>query len=265
MAADVLATKGGGHQQPRYWWPSYLRIFCFQHYRGCAVPIWSQPGQLIWWTNRNQSCVRYGSPQRDMITSSNGNIFRVTGPLCGEFTGHRWIPHTKASDAELWCFFYLRLNKRLSKPSWGWWFETPSYPLWRHCNETYWCDLQWIQLNQGEDTKRTEKFYCITATIWMMSSCWQRWHRIIGCTTKSTCDVPELHCNYSISCLGVLKLCSLKSQLLWTIFNLHSINFKNPLNPIRFWQVPLQLSITCQIWTWYSIGNQFHNSAKLGK
>ena len=27
-----------------------------------------------------------------MMTSSNGNIFRVTGPLCGEFAGHRWIP-----------------------------------------------------------------------------------------------------------------------------------------------------------------------------
>ena len=39
-----------------------------------------------------------------MMTSSNGNIFRVTGPLCGEFTGHRWIPLTKASDAEL-CYF----------------------------------------------------------------------------------------------------------------------------------------------------------------
>ena len=24
-----------------------------------------------------------------MMTSSNGAIFRVTGPLCGEFTGHR--------------------------------------------------------------------------------------------------------------------------------------------------------------------------------
>ena len=38
------------------------------------------------------------------MTPSNRNIFRVTGPLCGEFTGHRWIPLTKASDAELWCF-----------------------------------------------------------------------------------------------------------------------------------------------------------------
>ena len=41
-----------------------------------------------------------------MMTLSNGNIFRVTGHLCGEFTGHRWIPRTKASDAELWCFLW---------------------------------------------------------------------------------------------------------------------------------------------------------------
>ena len=41
-----------------------------------------------------------------MMTSSNGNIFRVTGHLCGEFTGHRWIPLTKASNAELWCFVW---------------------------------------------------------------------------------------------------------------------------------------------------------------
>ena len=40
------------------------------------------------------------------MTSSNGNIFRVTGPLWGESTGHRWIPRTKASDAEIWCFLW---------------------------------------------------------------------------------------------------------------------------------------------------------------
>ena len=46
-----------------------------------------------------------------MMTSSNENIFRGTGPLCGEFTGHRWIPLTKVSDAELWCFFmYAWIN-----------------------------------------------------------------------------------------------------------------------------------------------------------
>ena len=49
---------------------------------------------------------RYVKYQQEKMTSSNGNIFRVTGPLCGEFTGHRWIPRTKASDAELWCFLW---------------------------------------------------------------------------------------------------------------------------------------------------------------
>ena len=45
-----------------------------------------------------------------MMTSPNGNIVCVTGPLCGEFTGHRWIPLTRSFDV----FFDLRLNKRLS-------------------------------------------------------------------------------------------------------------------------------------------------------
>ena len=73
-----------------------------------------------------------------MMTSSNGNIFRVTGHLCGEFTGDRWIPRTKASDAGLWWFVDLRLNKRLSKQSWGRWFETLSCPFWRHRNAYNW-------------------------------------------------------------------------------------------------------------------------------
>ena len=42
-----------------------------------------------------------------MMTSSNGNTFRVTGPLCGEITDQRWILRTKASDAELWCFLWF--------------------------------------------------------------------------------------------------------------------------------------------------------------
>ena len=70
----------------------------------------------------------------NMMTSSNGNFFRVTGHLCGEFTGPRWIHHTKASDAELWCYLW---SKRLSKQWWGWWFETLSHPLWRHRNECH--------------------------------------------------------------------------------------------------------------------------------
>ena len=39
-----------------------------------------------------------------MMTSSKGNIFRVTDHLCGEFTGHRWSLRTKACNAEIWFF-----------------------------------------------------------------------------------------------------------------------------------------------------------------
>ena len=41
------------------------------------------------------------------VTSLNGNIFRITGPLCGEFTSCRWIPRMKASDAEVWYILWF--------------------------------------------------------------------------------------------------------------------------------------------------------------
>ena len=49
-------------------------------------------------------------------------------PVTGEFPAQR--PVTRSFGV----FFDLRLNNRLSKQSWGWWFETPSCPLWRHRN-----------------------------------------------------------------------------------------------------------------------------------
>ena len=48
--------------------------------------------------------------------------------VTGEFPAQR--PVTRSFHV----FFDLRLNKRLSKQSWDWWFETLSRPLWRHCN-----------------------------------------------------------------------------------------------------------------------------------
>ena len=41
-----------------------------------------------------------------METSSNENIFRITGPLWGESTGHRWISLRTACNVELWCFLW---------------------------------------------------------------------------------------------------------------------------------------------------------------
>ena len=50
-------------------------------------------------------------------------------PASGEFPTQRLV--TRSVDV----FFDLCINKRLRKQSWGWWFETLSHPLWRHCNE----------------------------------------------------------------------------------------------------------------------------------
>ena len=72
-----------------------------------------------------------------MMTSSNGNIFRVTGPLCGEFTSPGEFPSQRPVARSFDVFFDLRLNKRLSKQPWGWWFETLSCPLWRHGNASW--------------------------------------------------------------------------------------------------------------------------------
>ena len=77
-----------------------------------------------------------------MMTSSNGNIFRVTGSLCGEFTGPGEVPTQRPVTRSFDVFFDLCLNKRLSKQPWGWWFETPSWSLWRHCNDL--CSNVWI-------------------------------------------------------------------------------------------------------------------------
>ena len=54
-------------------------------------------------------------------------------PATGEFPAQR--PVTRSFDV----FFDLRLNKRLSKQTWGWCFETLSHPSRRHCN------IDWFQ------------------------------------------------------------------------------------------------------------------------
>ena len=68
------------------------------------------------WYLRGQSNVHWSTYiYTDVMTPSNGNIFRVTGPLWGESTGHRWVPLTKASAAELWCFIWSTPEKKKKK------------------------------------------------------------------------------------------------------------------------------------------------------
>ena len=58
-----------------------------------------------------------------IMTSSNGNVFCVTGPLWREFSSRRPMA------LNLIVFFDLRPNKQLGKQSRRRWFETPSHSL----------------------------------------------------------------------------------------------------------------------------------------
>ena len=107
------------------------------------------------------------------MTSSNENIFHITGPLCGvtrEFPTQR--PMTWSFDV----FFDLWLNKQLSKQLWSWWFEMPLRSLWHHCNvfkkqwicwwfQVLWhsCDItimannpsiQWVKITIGSSNRQ---------------------------------------------------------------------------------------------------------------
>ena len=63
------------------------------------------------------------------------NHFPRYWPFAQEIHRSRWIPRTQRPVTRSFdVFFDLRLNKRLSKQPWGWWFETPPWSLWRQCN-----------------------------------------------------------------------------------------------------------------------------------
>ena len=67
-------------------------------------------------------------------------IIAGNSPVTGEFPAQR--PVTRSFGV----FSDLSLNKRLSNQSWGWWFETQSRPLWRHCNDADGMLITWIPL-----------------------------------------------------------------------------------------------------------------------
>ena len=83
----------------------------------CQGPLVSKPGVgLPWWRHQIQTFSA-------LLALCAGN-----SPVHGEFPSQR--PVTRSFDV----FFDLRRNIRLSKKPWGWWCETPSRSLWRHCN-----------------------------------------------------------------------------------------------------------------------------------
>ena len=75
---------------------------------------------------------RQRSLSNNMMTSSNGSIFRVTGPLSPVNT-----PHTGQWSATMMFYLICAWKKRLNKQSGRWWFIGSSHSLWCHCN-AYW-------------------------------------------------------------------------------------------------------------------------------
>ena len=124
-----------------YWYSSWQPLLgdklCMTYGRYSPVNI-NLALMYVCRNNRWKMCIM-AVPTLNMMTSSNGNIFRVTGPLCGEFTGPGEFPAKRPVTRSFDIFFDLRLNKWLSKQSWGWWFETLSRPLWRHCYDIIGC------------------------------------------------------------------------------------------------------------------------------
>ena len=88
----------------------------------CEVPV------LTWWRHQ---MITFST----LLTLCAGN-----SPVTGAFPSQR--PVTRSFDA----FFHLRLNKSLSKQSWGWWFETPSCSSWRHCIGSRWLDSHTLRM-----------------------------------------------------------------------------------------------------------------------
>ena len=82
-----------------------------------------RPGDIYypWWSHQMQTFFA-------LLSLCAGN-----SPVAGELPLQ--MPVTRGFDV----FFDLRLNTRLSKRSWGWWFEKPSRSLWRYCNDYPFC------------------------------------------------------------------------------------------------------------------------------
>ena len=135
------------NQQDKGWsstsFKSYLIAFCNEDGTRNHNLIWrvvvNKTYSNTTWRQTNKyyhDCV-YVNYQWYLMMASNGNIFRVTGFLWREFTGHRWFPLTQASDAELWCFPWSAPEQTVEQTIEIWWFETPSRPLWRHRNALF--------------------------------------------------------------------------------------------------------------------------------
>ena len=98
--------------------------------------------------------------------SSSLAICARNSTVPGEFPTQR--PVTRSYGV----FFDLRLNKRLSRQSWCWGFETLSRPLWRHCNEStiqYWRIIMVIKKHWATEAEYSGSITWLMTT-WIVAS-----------------------------------------------------------------------------------------------
>ena len=109
-------------------------------------------------------------------------------PVTGEFPTQR--PVTRSFDV----LFDLLLNKRLSKQSWGWWFETPLPPLWRHCNGLlhmlysygFSCNIRYPQEMHLKPKSRENPFsYNVYPSYPIVSKCCTEHAIILSCSVQN--------------------------------------------------------------------------------
>ena len=110
-----------------------------------------------------------------MMTSSNGNIFCITGPFCEEFTGPRWIPLTKASDAELWYFLW-------SVPGINGWVNNREAGDLRHQRAHYDVIVMGKNSHKGHPGRILQDPKAMGSLMWLghlaSLSAWQLWSRL---------------------------------------------------------------------------------------
>ena len=102
-------------------------------------------------------CSEFSSWWRHQMETFSALLAICAGssPVTYEFLAQR--PVSQSFDV----FFDLRPNKRLSKQSSGCWFETPSCPLWRHCNVMLRC----CHINYGVHIKVMTVTYATVVTL----------------------------------------------------------------------------------------------------
>ena len=105
--------------------------------------------------------------------SSSLALCAGNSPVTGEVPSQR--PVTRSFDV----FFYLRLNIRLNKQLWSWWFETPSCSLWRHCNKEH--NYPWYLVK----SRSRDSVLKISTSHWFLQE--PQWHR-----WWDVCQIAEL-------------------------------------------------------------------------